>query len=93
MTPTETGLIAISTGLLAALITGAGVYVKLGRQVLTRAEHDKECRKATEPLREDISDIKKTCRRIEDKNDDSTKDLSNDLKKILFELAKMNGGK
>ncbi len=96
MSPTETGLVALCTGLLAAIITGAGVYVKLGRQVLTRDEHEKECNKTLDPIRKDIADINKTTRRIEDKGDDSTKDLSDKLQEILFklgELSKLNRGK
>lgn len=91
MSPLETGLVAVSTGLFAAIITGAGVYVKLGRQILTREDHDKECNKATGPMRDDIADIKKTVRRLEDKHDDSSKDLSNKLHQILLKL-RTNGG-
>jgi hypothetical protein len=95
VSPTETGLVALSTGLLAAIITGAGVYVKLGRQVLTRDEHEKECDKTLGPIRKDIDTISKTTRRIEDKGDDSTKDLSDKLQEILIQLgalSKLNGG-
>lgn len=91
MTPLETGLIAVSTGFLAALITGAGVYVKLGRQILTRDDHERECAKTLDPVRKDITEIKQSCRRLEDKQDDNTKDLGSKIQKVLLLLAKMNG--
>ena len=92
MTVLETILAAVATGFFGALVTGAGVYLKLGRSVLTREDHDKECEKNMSPVREDIAEIKATTRRLEDKQDDSSKDLGDKMQKILLELLKKKGG-
>jgi uncharacterized protein HemX len=83
MTALETGLALAVAALLAALLAGAGIYVKLTPKVLMREEHDKVCERNTEPFRRDIKaltkdaeDIKATVRRLEDKHDQNAKHLS-----------------
>jgi hypothetical protein len=100
MTPLETGLGLATAALLAALLAGAGVYVKVGRKLLTKEEHEKECERNTLPfdrdikvLHKDVEDIKGTCRRMEDKQEDSTRDLREKLDKIFLELLRVNGKK
>jgi hypothetical protein len=88
MTPLEIVLIG---GLFSALLGGGTLYLKLGRSILTRQEHEKECEKARKPLRDDITETKLTCRRIEDKLDESSKNLGNKLHDVLMGIRKMNG--
>ncbi len=76
MTPVEWGAIG---GVTVTFLTGAGIFVKLARNVMTRPEHEKECKKTLDPVRED-------------KHDESTKDLSNKIHDVLLLLRKMNGG-
>lgn len=92
MTALETGLIAASSSLAAALAAGLGLYLKIIGRVLSREDHDKACDKTLGPIRDDISKIEKTCRRLEDKSDDATKSMGEKLEAIRLQLAKMNGG-
>jgi hypothetical protein len=75
----------------SALVTGAGIYVGFARVVLTRAEHEKECKKNTAPITKEITEIKESILRAEEKRDKSEKNLQNKLDKIFLELLRMNG--
>ena len=80
MTP-EAIMAIVGATLFGALISGAGLYLKLGRTVLTRVEHREECtRTIREPLTKNIAEIKEMCQ-------DNTRVLQD----IRVELARMNG--
>ena len=91
-------LVAIS-GLGGALITGAGIYIGFARVVLTRTEHEKECRRNTAPITKEIKEIKASILRAEarhekdeEKRDKSETNLQDKLDKIFLEILRVNGG-
>lgn len=90
MSGLEAVLLGTASGFLAALVAGAAAYVKLARSVMTRVEHDKECDRRMKPVRDDITDIKKTVDKLSEKQDSSTQDLTKQLQQIMLELLKIN---
>lgn len=90
MTGLETVLLGTGSGLLAVVMAGAAAYLKFARTILTRSEHNEECSRRTQPIHNDIADIKRRIEKVDDRLDTSTRDLSKQIQEVLREV-KRNG--